>query len=331
MIDSEFHFIDGDEKPDIDEMEGYFQARLKGTAWEGITINRDKKDGNYVITSLGKTEHTFAGEVPATMLISREGRKLIHDNRGLLQDIVFGPEDAELIGEGMEGKVYAIMLDVGATQKEYALKYIFPVMPDAVDSAYIFMPGIQTMRLMQQAEKEKPVHGLKYAVPVLATIDMTLSPYIENNTNLSDILDYYAQVIKYNRSSHGTLHDQPRDTTHDMIDEIAHYDRQHSSDDSKFMTQVNICLERAETQLSTWMQEKKRQDPVLQAARIDPIRETGIPQSTLITLKPLYDLFTKFKTDPSFNAGNPEFMDELMQMCTVVEMTTGIVENRGSQ
>ena len=309
----------------IDDIQVFFGKRLRPNSEKvGIKVGTDFL-GNRVYTSLGTSEQTFAGFSPSSLVVSGEGRSLVACNHGLLKQIANGEvEHTGPVFEGFEGYIYRLSLLSDEGKKDFALKYSFPVSSDdfADDGSYIntftHTSGIIAMRIMQLAEIERPVN-CRYAIPLLATHDITLTPFINDGVNTDELMRFLRGGV----SSYGFEMDYGLDEHKiDLLDEMYDYEMNHQNDHS-FFQELSKLYKVSDDALKEWVANKVATNGELQSFRYSS-NDTGLGQS-VISVEDLYRLFKRFKQEVEFNGDNPEFETAFLQTITLVELGRGYI------
>lgn len=169
-----FEFFKSGKYPSFSEIPHYLKRRLLGNS-RSLSVGKDRFN-NSSLRIAGRFEETFKGFLPHEFIWSNEGRQVILQNRGTLKRIMNGEYPEECIGEGNEGRAYRIMLnnDTGG-KTPYVIKYYFP----SIGGDAYYTPGIDQMRIMQYINAHRIVPNLQMAIPIFASLDLTLAPYID--------------------------------------------------------------------------------------------------------------------------------------------------------
>lgn len=306
------------------EMQSYFDRRLTRTGNPGIRVSRDLI-GNSVYESLEKREGTLAGEVPASLVASREGTDIIARNPGLLPKIYGGiVEQQGAITSGYESRVYQISLATEYGKEDFALKYTFPMHENIFPMQdFIHTSGIVAMRIMQLASKEKPVPSLHYVTPIFATHDITVAPFIEDRFSMRDILD----LLTYSYSALDTeeiLQANALDSVPNGLKEILQAESVvQIQGEELFGLQIRKVIDKYTLSLKEWVDSAVNTHKEFSKFHFDS-SDTSLAQSVVV-LQKLSDLYKKFKADPTFNAQNEGFVSDLLGSLHLVELGIGTI------
>jgi hypothetical protein len=313
-------FKSGD-KPRLDQIGNYIADRLNGPE-AGIEVSKDNL-GNHVYKSLGKTEATLFGPRESTLVASSEGVDLVRNNPGILHLLTKPDETFIRIGGKTEGEVYKVPLKVGGKLEYFAVKYYFPI---DRPSDVIFTPGIDQMRIMQLAEKEQPLDGLKYATPLLATIDMTVSPFIEDSLNMSEFLDALHNISERKQISEANLSDEARS----MIAQMKRYDLQQNIDANTILPKLNFALYDVLEGLSSWLKEASKRLPFDVFSENLLYDEPENLRNFLISIPEMWEVFQKCVTNPEILQQKQYDTEAILKIirpyCHLVEITVGSKE-----
>lgn len=306
-----------DAKPGMGQIRDYFRQRLHGEQM-GIAPSRDAL-GNWVFSSSGLQESTLHDTHPAQLVVSAQGRDILRRNRGLLHRIARGELEAEEIGEGQEGKVYKIELDTPDGIKPFALKYTFPIErdPEPDQDELIYTPGIDQMRWLQEVQRQSPLPNLEVAVPVLATMDITLTPFVENALEMNEVSRALFR-IGY------PIEDLPiSDQNKAFLSSIRTEESEGNQHDS-FRKLVLYHLTDVKKGLGDWFHTKVDNDRLDIVSQRVSIAEPESPSNLLVSLDKLEELYKRYKSGESiFQYDNPDFIDALRGCCTLIELSVG--------
>lgn len=302
-------WVEHNVKPDLNAVNDYFQKRLHATESRPtpfpFTITHDSL-GNTVYTSTVKAEETLSGNVPATLIASKEGKMVIHHNPHLLTKVAQGTIIGEVVGEGQEGKVYKIPLQTTTGWKDFALKYTFPIHNGGELGAQdIYTPGIDQMRVLQRAEQENPTPGVTFATPYLATLDITLAPYIPDTVS--------ARLLR----GQNHLSDKAKENLRSIVGKQT-LEEIHSP----FMEAYSQSTKRIKDTLQKWFEEQQDLPLVTKEVTFD----TGNADPFLVYVPSLYTLYQAYQKNPELiEAENTQQLDVEVGKCLVVtEMTVGV-------
>lgn len=315
-------------KPTINTIQDFFDKRLKLTDERvGISISNDNL-GNKVYSSLNKTEGTFAGEVKASLVATEEGIAIVARNHGLLKQIYTGnitPKSNSL--GGFESHVYRIELETAEGQKDFALKYAFPVSAEGDDddeTSYTHTSGIIAMRIMQMAEREKPVPYVKYISPVLATHDITLAPFIAEGIHTEDVISYlqYPNDELGIEEFEGKYNFTPEQLN--VLHEMLQYEGK-AKESHGFYLELQKVLINNDEKLAKWVDDKVSSIGEFSSFQYSS-GDTGLSQS-VVSLEDLLHVFNRFKSDNNFSADNPEFSKAVLSSLALVELGNSTVDS----
>lgn len=326
---SEIHFFESRNKPQIGDIRHYFNERLQGRQ-AGISVIRDNL-GNGVYSSTGFQEATMHDSHPATLVVSPQGRNIITRNRGLLHRIAQGEIDSEEIGQGAEGRVYRIELDTDDGKKPFALKYAFPVSKRIYPNSKFeygqryYTPGIDQMRMLQLLDRDNVLAGLHVVTPVLATLDMTLAPYIEHSIGGDTFLKLCAQDAE--TLSHVSLRQQDQDLLAEILETNSVTDPLY-----RFGHQFARALQEVTKGLVDWQKTYVQSGtfpfPLVtspsELARDEPEAIHNIE----LSWDTLRNLFEKFKRREDIFATeldwtDPRVQEQVRNCCHLIEVTAG--------
>lgn len=166
-------FFPIDNKPDISEVEAFFNEQVKTTGTIGLTHSVDEM-GNRIFISEEKMvpAHVKRNHDQASVVISPDGAKLLKANPKLLRSLSAGSlPDAQPFREGTEGKTYVFEVN----GKKYVAKYTFPV---KLEKLRAFTSPIAQMYMLQKANRE--LRGFHFIEPLIATHYASVAPYVEH-------------------------------------------------------------------------------------------------------------------------------------------------------
>lgn len=185
-INPEHSFIPEDRLIEMPGVEAGVYTFLTQTFGEsGIAVT------NRLFMSINKKERLVKGKpVPAQMLASEKGMELVRNNPGLLGAIEIGALPTVRTFKGTEGVLNLVYLhESDGSQTPYLIKYTHAIIRnDQKNDDYIYTPQVDAMRFMQLAQAEQPIEGINYVAPLLATIDMSITPFVPNTINLQELL-----------------------------------------------------------------------------------------------------------------------------------------------
>jgi hypothetical protein len=314
------NFIDlVENKPSLVKIQRYLDTRLHSTEHQGVEVSHDFL-GNTVITSLEQEEQTLAGTVPATFIASPEGRHIVVNNPGILSQIYHGTiPHISHTWHGLESKVYQIVLRTDAGQKEYALKYTFPIN----EIHKIYTSGIVAMRMMQLAEKERPIPFIHYTVPVFATHDITVAPFVFNGISTINLLWCFDSPDNDWHLSN-LLHDVLAPKHKQLIRKMREREAVAiQNNQPTFTNHVHEVLHKQDKVLVGWVHKQCRHYSEFTHHRYRT-NDTTLRQS-VINIEELYRLNTAYYENPTFNSFSPEFISALLNTLSVVELGGGRV------
>jgi hypothetical protein len=314
-------YIKYNNKPSIGRIQQYLDNRLQFTQKIGLTVSNDFL-GNTVITSSEHEEQTLAGTVPATFIASPEGKHIIANNPGILSQIHNGTiPHLNHIWHGLESKVYKIVLQTDAGQKDYALKYTFPIH----EMHGIYTSGIVAMRLMQLAERERPIPDIHYTVPIFATHDLTVAPFVFDGISIYKFMlclefpdrdDYLSELLNAN-----DLTSKQKFIIREMR-QREHTARQENQ--VTFFNQMDTALERERGNLKDWVNKQCRLYPEFTQHRYNTM-DTFLRES-VVNLEAIHELGRVNYENSAFNSFNPGFVTSLLDTLSLVELGVGMAE-----
>lgn len=289
-------------KPEINAIGRYFENRLRpaaghDTATSPISIGRDEFD-NTTYTSNLHEEVIMEGNHPSMLAVSAEGKELVSQNPGLLGRIAAGDFETEFIGEGDEGRVYKITFETIEGERSYALKYTFPISDEGeLGASPVYTPGVDQMRALQYAQREDPVPGMTYAVPIVATLDMTLAPYMDDSMDAYlmgriDMLSAQAQEQLQSVAGKRTLGDLT----------------------SPFLKAFHGSVGRTLTRLDRWYAQGNDIPFVSERLSFDNNSKSPL----LVHVPALYELHEEYQADPTLIDGSEqERLDAAAAKCLI--------------
>jgi len=219
--DTSTRFYDSKQKPTLAGIQRHLQQRLIPNApgEKGISRHYDSL-GNRVFSSEQFHEIGLHGDrLPAEIVFTPEGERLVRTNSQLLREITSGTIQGECIGEGDEGKAYKVVLQTQDGPKPYVVKYTFPiraVQPVTERVIHSFTPRVDDMRLMQWVQRNLP-YEFHYVIPVIATNDMHVAPYLTNTISAELV-----QQILNKETSMDTVPNEFRQLFHKALSLDAH-------------------------------------------------------------------------------------------------------------
>jgi len=275
--------------------------------------------GNTVITSLEHDEYTLAGISPATIIASSEGKHIIATNQELLSKIQNGSiSHARRSWYGYESRVYQITLQKDNDYKTYALKYTFPTNK----SLGIFTSGIVAMRMMQLAEKERPVPYIRYTVPIFATHDITVSPFVHNGLSISDMMSWI-NSSEDSKDDSSFMHDNNLTLKQKQIIRTMKYWEHEALKDTMLTFKYHIItvLNSQKQILCDWVNTQINRYPEFNMHRYDA-SDTTLMQS-VVNLDDMYNLGQQFYNNQRYNSSNPTFVSSVLKTLSLVELGIG--------
>jgi len=301
----------------MSKIQEYFNGRLKFTQKNGVVISGDFL-GNTVITSVERSEQTFAGKTPASLVASPEGIHILAANPGVLTQIYDGTIlHQKHIWGGLESKIYKIVLQTPVEPKEFALKYTFPIN----EMGGLFTSGIIAMRMMQLAQKERPIPHIHYTVPIFATHDITVAPFTFDGITTDKLIYSLNNPNKANVSYllKDVLLEKHKQLISEMIDRETI--RRHA-DQPTFIHSMNSIIHTYDQVLVGWVKKQCRQYPVFSQHKYK-INDTCLAQS-VVNIEPLYALSNQFYENPMLYSFDPKFTQDFLHTLSLVELGVGM-------
>jgi hypothetical protein len=313
-------FLRISQKPTLGTIERYFAKRLQPEPETSMFISGDFL-GNTLVTSMEHTETTFTGLMPSSFIASPEGIHIIAQNPSLLKNISRGA--IQRVGctmGGLESNVYKIILQTDSGPKEHSLKYTFPVN----EFGGCFTSGIAAMQLMQLAHKEKPIPYIGYTVPIIATHDITIAPFVSDGVDLFDFIESLrSSMLEWKlKQMLKTLSGHKRR----MMFAMKQYEIEHLHDNTfSFTEQLSLAAKNQKNYLVSWVKKQTSLYSEFKFHRINTF-DTSLNQ-TVVDIEGLYALFIEFHQNPTFNASHPEFMKQFLQSLSLIELGIGNQNN----
>ncbi len=304
-------------KPSMDTIQAFFDRRLtRDQSKSGITVSTDPL-GNTCYRSNSTTEATLKSQsTPSELVASQAGQRLALNNPGLLRKIYDGSvhHKGKPIG-GLEGLVYRVPLQTGDGVKDFALKYVFPVVtgrPDADVRAVFHSSGIAAMRMLQLAEREQPA-GAQFIAPVLATHDITLAPFLEDSLGLHALMQLENSTDLNNLVIRNGL-------SIEQTNKIAEIIARDNGEENSFKVQLKDALKPTTETIEDWV-ETEAEKPMFSDFHYN-IDGSAIGQG-IIKIDDLARIHQRFATDDTYKAGNQEFLADLLRAIHIVELGVG--------
>ncbi len=307
--------------PELHEMQDYFDIRTKTDPQKtsGIAVSNDAW-GNKVYASLNKTEDTMAGEQPATLIASSEGRRVLLCNSGLLRKIQTG--DIPLEGIKFQSNIYPIELDTPEGKRKFVLKYADY---KNMEKYKTHVSGIEAMRIMQMASKEQPLPGVSYAVPLLATHDFTIAPLLYEGLALDEMIGYLDEESnEYRRERIETAWNR----SPEAVKTLRLLKEENKTPIGRnFLSAIWDETNWASQKARKWIEKTVEKTPEFQAFKLH--NDFGAHQY-VIDMSNLMDLYEKYKSQPEEWRVDDGFGEELMKILGVVEMIHAFEPNMTS-
>lgn len=314
-----FNFQHPDTKPNLSEVGSFLEGRIINTEGKpGIRMSNDDL-GNTVYTSTSKTEETFAGRLPCQLVVSDDGKKVLGQNPGLLQGIRNGTlmHKGVSIG-GYESNVYQVPLETPTGSRDFALKYTFPL---NLGYAQYHTSGIAAMRFMQLAEREKPIPHVRFLSPILATHNVTLTPFENDGLSFAHAMDYLDPQDPHRDKAIENKWSLQNPKVLAQLIKLRDMDSQ-LPDGERFYDQFIPTLEKSHYQLKDWVTQKIKTDQTLQDFKYDT-GDTTIRQS-VVDIEKLTQLFKRFRGNAKMRSGNEEFDGQFLSSLAMVELGAGV-------
>lgn len=247
-------------KPNIDLIKNYLATRLVRNC--SLEQSRPKKISdlrvidqleNLVIKSpFGAIESTLDGETESCIVISPEGRDLLKQNPGLLRNIA-NPTNLTIakygiIDSGREAIIIKNQVRLNDNDIPIAIKYQFATL-SATDGDWVtYTPQIDALRLAQAMKRAQPIPDLQYVVPMIATVDMSISPFIEHS-----ITQNLLERIIFGRTNLDKLTIDRSDR--DLLNDIIQDEKKQKNNNNRFLLNYLYYSCLASAGLSTWMRD----------------------------------------------------------------------------
>jgi len=318
-----------EQKPQLEDMSAYFNSRLRSTGdKKGIRVSTDTS-GNSLYTSLQHSEDTLDVDSPAMLAVSPDGKQLILRNRGLLKQIADPPADLPVISEGSEGRIYLLSLNTPKGTEDFALKYTFGMDGIEEKGSTTFTPGVDQMRLLQLMGKEQPIPGLHYATPVMASLDMTLSPLVPGTLSTAQLfaLEF---IWKYKPDELGAAIDRVSNTRiinlaqQQMLKEIFNYEKSHPNE---FLSKFLATYKTAQHGLYEWLESNPQVQelPFVTARNNINFVEAEIIPNIAGSVPAIYEFFKRYKDNPAIISENDQaaFQTDVRNCIWLIEAMKG--------
>ena len=306
MIFDSLEIVKTTEKPELTGVAEYFKRRLVENPRPevGLTYRKDSL-GNSVFVSGSKTESGLDCFHPATLVMSDKGQALRRENPELLKSIANPTNlNLKLIGNEREGKAYIIELNIAGKKQQYVVKYNYPTSStNPFASSYItFTPGIDNMRISQWLSKKPeniPVPDFQIVVPVIASMDMSLTPYIPDVFPMTYLVEKIREILNSSSFLPGKFLNS---NNKKMLQEIWEGDIKLPSED-KFMNKFFHYAMIANAGLSEWVtdQYKNGNLPSLTQQAEVHFKELERPDNRLISIPQLHNLWKKYRSNTQIN------------------------------
>jgi hypothetical protein len=212
--------------------------------------------------------------------------------------------------------VYRIALQTQAGQEEFALKYTCPV---ETDEAFYHTSGVVAMRVMQLAQQEQPVLGITYVVPVLATHDVTVSPFIFDGVTTSDVTLklHYPKGITASKlqDEHGF-----NSTNAGLLFDILQGEQGVSGEQSFFHAYAKVLDDQTEV-LKSWVRGKINTTPEFARFSYND-SDTHLSQSVM-SIPLFHEAYEQFRNDGR-NGLSPAFTQNILRSLGLIELGVGM-------
>lgn len=302
---------------------------------EGLTVQSDvmmAKNGdrivNRLLTSTNASESVLENrEVPSQILISDQGADLIRRNKVLLRRIQTGELEAIKTMKGKEGYLKVVMLSTADGEKPFVIKYTSAV-KDIEQEMIFFTPQVDSMRILQLANVERPVAGMNYLAPMIATVDISVTPYIEHSINL----DKLALIKDKNDLAELNL-DQ---TTRELLTQVFQHPLGKKALDFIGYNLFDIISPKSWPfrKVEEWVLNKVKTLQGTLLTKQTGRQESFLPHNTIIDLRKLLELLNSIPVntivlratdydDKTNRETETEFLRNLRSCCYVVELIVG--------
>lgn len=288
------------QRPNITGMHGYLSDRLNFSEKSGQSPRLPTRDalGNLVVVSpLYRTEPTLDGPKPAQLIVSPYGVQILQNNRKLLHELR-DPRDLIEIGstqDNRESRVVRRKVVMGLSQEDVVVKYVIPTTANDDVDWVAFTIQADEMRVAQLAQVELQNTGLQFIVPLLATIDMSLSRYVPHGITQNRIIDLFL-----NPQSLKKLKIEKSDRR--LLQEIVKADS-NKEFNQRFLVQYSLYSVLASAGLVSWLENRLSNRSNLPFSMIhgEPYQviESERPQNKLVTIPDLYRLWQWWQTVPN--------------------------------
>ncbi|MFA5137044.1 MAG: hypothetical protein WC489_06695 [Patescibacteria group bacterium] len=315
-------FFSTEQKPQLEDSIDYFRTRLIRTTDQfEMPVQSTDAFGNTVWASSQFEEIGLKQRrLPATLAMTDEGRLLCRMNPRLLRQIASGSIDGELIGEGDEGKVYKVTLQTDHGPCDFAVKYTFPIVATQESTGRVihsFTPRVDDMRVMQWiiANLGEQI-GFQYALPLIATNDIAVAPYIADTIPLYLILETLSDNPPQDLQKFPQFKELLNTIQKDQK-EVAKYEG--------FSYQFIVHVQQGLSFLYRELEKAFREKRIPHVQTMGPLFEFMYrEENILVPFSLLSQLYDKYKPPTGITPKNQEeFKKEAQQACIFIETMIG--------
>jgi hypothetical protein len=182
---------------------------------------------------------------------------------------------------------------------------------------YMHTPGVIAMRMMQLAAQEQPVPHIEYVSPLLATYDMTLSPFMHDGVS-AEVIDQ----IGYRETAISRLFTKKENPNNLSPEHLRLFTKMENHPERfAFSSSAQAVLRRQTRTLTKWVDKKVAQVDELSTFHYNS-SDTSVDQS-VVSIEGLYDVFTYFTQRGESRVNKSEFEKALLQSLALVEIGIG--------
>lgn len=239
-------------KPPIFVIKSYLKNRLSYSNSE-VGFKNDLL-GNLEVTPFGATEQVLDGPTSSRIVISPRGKEILIQNKGFLHK-VSNPRklDSGRQNRKMKGREARIVEHEARLSEEtiyLAIKYQFATLSTSDKTDIVtFTPQIDAMRIAQITELNQPIPGLQIVVPLISTIDMSVSTFIERGITLDWLTAILQNLVSFNE-----LKVDKEDKK--LLKEIIEYDENQTNPHPRFLSNYIKYSMLASAGLANWLSDR---------------------------------------------------------------------------